>query len=110
MKQVFDPGALNHRMNVEMPLESTDGLGGMNINWMPVATVWTALQPLAAKFRQIAHQKAEEQSHSIVMRFREDISSGWRLVFNHRVFEIDTVFDPDESNRYLICMVKEAGR
>ena len=95
MRGFFDPGVLNHRIHLERPNETTDLFGGMTISWTHVAAVWAGLQPMAASFRQIAQQTSEEQTHSIVIRYREDVSSGWRINLNQRFFEIESVFDPD---------------
>ena len=60
--------------------------------------------------RLLAGQEHEIASHTITMRWRSDVASGWRFVFGDRVFAIDHVSDPDEMRRYLVCDVTEEGR
>ncbi|MDD9910839.1 MAG: phage head closure protein [Ahrensia sp.] len=110
MKGLYDPGALNWRMRLEQPVETADGFGALQTAWTEIGDVWAAMKPVDARFRQIADQTSEVQSHAITIRFRDDVSSGWRMILNQRVFEIDVVFDPDERARYLICMTREVGR
>ena len=56
-----------------------------------------------------ADQAIETVTHRITIRKRNDIRSGMRFVKGARVFEIETVHDPDETGRYLVCRVREEG-
>jgi len=57
-----------------------------------------------------AGQTLEETTHRIAIRHRDGVGSAMRFVDGARVFTILTVHDPDETGRYLVCRVKEAGR
>ncbi len=109
-KIAFDPGALNHRFVLESLTETPNGLGEMNQSWQVVADVWGTLGPAKPTSNQLAQQRQEMLTHEIVLRFRPDIMSGWRLREGVRTFEIITVHDPDECSQYLVCMTREEGR
>ncbi len=105
-----DPGQLSHRFAVEMPVETPDGFGGLAVQWTEVDHVWGALRPLSAKARQLAQQTDEETTHRIILRFRDDVASGWRMRMGYRTFAVSTVHDPDERRRYIECQCAEEGR
>jgi len=106
----FDAGALSRPMNLQRPVETSDGCGGLNVNWEHVATVWCELKPVRQTTDERAQQQIEDTFHDITLRQRVDLSSGWRLVMDDRFFAIETVHDPDERGAYLICRTRETGR
>jgi SPP1 family predicted phage head-tail adaptor len=105
-----DPGQLSHRFDLESLAEVADGFGGLTRTWTVMAQIWGALRPLSAKAQQLAQQRDEETTHRVVVRFRDDIASGWRLRMGYRTFRIETVIDPDETRRYLELTCVEEGR
>lgn len=105
-----DPGALNHRISIESIVETSDGCGGVAVSWAPVAEVWASIRPLRQRVFEQALQQEEEQTHKITLRFRDDVSSGWRFASDGRIFEVISATDPDERQRYLVCITREQGR
>ncbi|MEM8749412.1 MAG: phage head closure protein [Pseudomonadota bacterium] len=106
----IDPGKLNRRVLLEEKIEIPDGCGGLDTSWTTVAEVWAMLQPLVPRSFEEADQLSEEQRQAITIRYRSDVASGWRITESGRHFEILTVHDPDERQRYLICTTKQEGR
>jgi len=106
----FDPGSLNHRMQLQSPVETSDGLGGVVISWASVVDVWANIAPYRNRSELLAQQQSETLTHKIVIRFRTDVASGWRFQLGLRNFQIITVHDPDERGRYLVCLAQEEGR
>lgn len=106
----LDPGLLRTELVLEQAGLAPDGLGGHTESWSEAATVFGHVEPLAARSRFGADQTLEEVTHRISLRARADVMSGMRLRKGARVFDIVTVHDPDESGRYLVCRVREAGR
>ena len=104
------PGALAHRMALQKPDEQSDRRGHLSVAWQPVAMVWTDLKPLSTRAFLEADQRQEETTHTITLRFRPDIASGWRFVMGARIFTIERVVDPREDRRFLTCHAIEAGR
>lgn len=103
----LDAGMLRHRMSLQTLLTNDDGLGGFEEIWQEVTECAAALEPLAASQSFIADQADERISHRITIRFRHDVSSGQRFVMEGRIFRIVTVYDPDETKRYLVCRTEE---
>lgn len=105
----IDPGALRTELSLQQAVTTPDGLGGHALTWSEVTTLFGRIEPLTQASRFGAGQTLEESTHRITLRFRGGVASGMRLVRQARVFDILTVHDPDETGRYLVCRVKEAG-
>jgi SPP1 family predicted phage head-tail adaptor len=48
-------------------------------------------------------------THRILLRFRSDVSTAMRLRKAGRIFSLRAIHDPDESERYLVCLASEQG-
>lgn len=106
----IDPGRLNSELVLERLLPLSDGMGGYNENWQEIAVFWGRVEPVSDVQKNFAAKAEQVISHRITLRFRNDVKSGMRLRKNERIFVIRTVHDPDESQRYTICLTGEEGR
>ncbi len=106
----FDAGRLNQRLGLQQRVETPDLSGGIVVSFVEVAQVWGMLEPVGAAMRNLAQQSDETVTHRISLRYRDDIASGWRFTKGTRTFRIITVYDPDETGRYLLCRTEEEGR
>jgi SPP1 family predicted phage head-tail adaptor len=110
MRTTFiEPGALRHELSLQTSISGDDGMGGLDEAWQEVATLFGMIEPLSQSARFGAGQTLEENTHRITIRQRAGVASGMRLVKQGRVFDIVSIHDPDETGRYLVCRVKEAG-
>ncbi|MCB1383292.1 MAG: phage head closure protein [Notoacmeibacter sp.] len=100
-------GLLRTPLELETPVLSDDGAGGHETQWHAVATVMAALEPVSALSRFAAAQQLEEVSHRAIIRKRGDVRAGMRFRRGTRSLVIMTVHDPDETGRYLTCMLRE---
>jgi SPP1 family predicted phage head-tail adaptor len=110
MRTLFiDPGALRTEFSLQAVTAAADGLGGFAEEWSEIATVFASIEPVAAESSFGADQTLETVTHRITFRYREGVRSGMRFSRHGRAFDIVTIHDPDESERYLVCRVREAG-
>ncbi|HEY4193857.1 MAG TPA: phage head closure protein [Mesorhizobium sp.] len=105
----IDPGEFRARLALEACTTEADGLGGFTEIWTQAATLFAKIEPLSAESVFGADQTLETVTHRITLRQRGGVASGMRFTRVDRVFDIVTVHDPDESGRYLVCKVREAG-
>jgi SPP1 family predicted phage head-tail adaptor len=105
----IEPGSLRSELSLQAVTAVADGLGGFGDEWTEVATVFGRIEPLAVASRFGADQNLETVTHRITLRHRQDVRSGMRFSRVGRTFEIVTVYDPDETGRYLVCRVRETG-
>ena len=106
----IDPGRLRLPLTLEAMTAVPDGAGGFSESWTALATLSAALEPVAAARRLGADQALPIVTHVVTLRARPDLASGMRFVADGRVFSIETVYDPDETGRFLVCRVREEGR
>lgn len=85
----IDSGRLRHRVRIEQEIDQVDSngdtiqdpnTGAVSKEWIEVATVWAAIEPLSAK-EFIASQATQSQVVArIVIRQRPGLNAAMRLV------------------------------
>lgn len=106
----FDPGTLTARLRLEHPVEIPDGQGGATVGFQFVADLWARVEPLDANVEELAGAGRVIVTHHVWLRFRADVAAGMRLTKGARRFTIESLRDPDETGRYLLCRCREEGR
>lgn len=106
----IDPGRFRAELVLEEAAIVPDQAGGHAEDWGEAAVIMAEIVPLRADLRFHATQSIETVTHQITLRFREAVRSGMRFRKGLRTFAIQTVHDPDETGRYLVCRVIEEGR
>ncbi len=104
---IHDAGQFNRQLSIENQINVPDGFGGYARNYVVEGSVWARLCPEVTVLEVAADLKSQKSTHRVVMRFRSGIVAGTRLITGSRTFEVKTVSDPDETRRYLECMVIE---
>lgn len=105
--RIIDPGALSARLTLEGPVETPDGQGGAERSFAALATLWAAIEPMAARADEAAGTLPVTVTHRIRLRHRGDIAGGMRLRMGTRIFAIHAFRDPDETGRYTLCDCEE---
>jgi SPP1 family predicted phage head-tail adaptor len=103
------PGRLRHRVMLEAATRTADGAGGVTLTWSTVASLWAEIVPLKAEERAVGEGEGDLTLHRIVIRKRDDVSTGDRFTLGARAFRIRSVTDMQEDARYLTCLCEEEG-
>jgi len=103
----YDPGWLRHRVSVEQQAATPDGAGGEDVTWSTLADLWARIEPVAADEKPVAGHEAGVVTHRVTLRWRDDITGAMRLTYHERTFRILAVYDPDETQRYLVAETAE---
>ena len=93
-------GALRTRLVLEAPQDLADDIGGTTRSFVPVTSVWAAIEPLSAARVWQAQQAEQEISHRITLIYRADFTADMRLRLGARIFEIRSAYDLDETRRF----------
>ncbi len=101
---------MGHRLTLQERSEAMNTFGELQVTWTDVANVWGAIVSSTMQRREEAQQMSEFALHQIVIRYRDDVASGWRFLLGDRELSILTVVDPDQSRRFLSCQCEEAAR
>ena len=101
---------LSTRLTLEEPQATEDELGGRAVSWNTLATLWAAIEPLAAGAEDTFwhDQPAGRLRARIWLRQRSDIAPapGMRLIepVTGCAWHIEAVADPDGARRYWLCL------
>lgn len=100
-------GRLNKKVTVQYPVVAPDGMGGFTETWTNLDTIWAALWPISAKEQIQSMSNTMETTHRVRARYRSDIKHNYRIKFGNRCFNIISIINPNEQNRWLDIMAKE---
>ena len=107
----FNPGTLNKRVTLFEPdTESSDGAGGREDNWADktgwteVCKLWASIRPANEHAVTIAGQLEVEVTHTLLIRYREDIKESQAIDYDGRKLDIKTFRNLDEANKFLQLM------
>jgi SPP1 family predicted phage head-tail adaptor len=93
------PGKLRHRVTLQK-IESVRQPGGTyEEQLVDVATVWANIIPKRGTERYQAQQIESELSHTIVLRYRSDVTPQMKVKYGERLFDIESVINVGERNR-----------
>lgn len=99
----------NREVLAEFPLRRPNGQGGNTKYWSDPTPIWAEMQPLRGQ-NAIEHQlQRARQLWKVTTRWREDLTSECRLVFEGKPLAIiGEPADPDGRRRWLV-MTCESG-
>jgi SPP1 family predicted phage head-tail adaptor len=99
-------GELRERVKLQEKAVTRDAVGGEAVTWKDRATVWAAVEPLSGRELFAAQQVQAETSVRIRMRYWSEVAPEWRVVWQDRVYEVQSVIDTDAAGRELQLMCR----
>lgn len=100
-------GKMRHRITLQTPERTSDGIGGDTIAWNDLAEMWTYAKPasLRENFRDMKIN--EEKDYEFTIRYRSGFDSSSRIKFGGRYFNVRQVRNRDERDKYLDILAEE---
>lgn len=102
-------GSLTDRVSLQRRVDTSELEGGVTHMFMTVSSVWARVRSLSARLAMAADGRTAEASHSVVVRFRSDVSVGDRFGYRGRWLEVVGVNDLDGRRAWLSCACMERG-
>ncbi len=104
-------GELRKQVAIQQEQPTPDGAGGYALTWTTLATTWADISPISGTEVFTSGHLEGHVTHKVTMRWRSDITitSDMRLLYNNRIFNILTVMNNDERNRFAELLVEEGG-
>ena len=96
-------GALSDRVQLKRREFAPEGEGGFSAVFVPLATVWARVRALAGRMGTSADGRAVSISHVVVLRFRQDLRPGDRVVYRGQALEVITAGDLNGRKAFLSC-------
>lgn len=81
-------GRLRYRIVIEKPLEQQNEINENEPEWQTVATVWADKRELSGREFHAAQQLNAEASTRFIIRFRNDLETKMRIVYENRNYGI----------------------
>lgn len=100
-------GELNHRIKLEQLLVEKDNLEQEIETWQLAYEVWADIKPLSGKEYFKARQTKSDIMVQVTIRYRPQIHNHMRMLFNNQIYEIVSVINVNQENRYLQLLCKE---
>lgn len=100
-------GAMNKRITIQAPPGTQDSYGAESGTWNTVATFWANVLSLTGQSLYNANQVNNEVTVKVTMRYLPGILPKFRILFGSRTFEIISVINQVEANKFLELMCKE---
>ena len=97
-------GSLKHKISIEIYTSSTNEFNEETKQWEFYRSVYASITPLSAKeyFKAGVHSEA---THKVEIRYISEITSKMRIIYDNRIFNIESVLNIREENKtlQLIC-------
>lgn len=100
-------GPLRHRVTLQNRTSSKDEFGQLVETWTDLYVAWASVEPISGRELLSSQQTLGEVTHRIRTRYRAGISVATRILFNGRIFDIESVINNQEKNAHLEIMAKE---
>jgi SPP1 family predicted phage head-tail adaptor len=100
-------GELRQRVTLQQEVPATDGAGGYGLVWADIVTLWAKVEPLTGRERVAARKIEESVTHRILLRRRRDVTAAMRIFYDGRLFNIRTVRDLGERDRFTELLAEE---
>ena len=102
-------GTLTDRVQLKRRESLGDGGGGHERIYVPVNNLWARVRSLTGRQGTNADGRAVAISHSVVLRFRSDVSPGDRIVYRGRNLDVVSAADLNGRRAYLSCACSETS-
>jgi len=99
-------GKLRHRVTLQSKGTTRDTYGGETITWVDLATVWADCSPLSGREYLAARVEVAETIIKIRIRWRADVSTTTRAVWDGRTYDIEAALDTGGRHEELVLMCK----
>ncbi|MEN3792951.1 phage head closure protein [Fulvimarina sp. MAC3] len=102
-----DPGLMRDLAVLEELTETSDGMGGAQVDWAPLRSLSIRVEPVSARRFERFEQAQADIRLRVFCRKVEEVRRGCRFRLDQRLLFVESVHDPDESGRYLLCLCRE---
>lgn len=91
-------GRMHHRITIMQTVRADDGGGGTTRSDVVIATVWGRVQTVTAREMEAYGQLQERVTHSIMIRYRDDVDNGQTVVWLNRGATEPSASDPEPTD------------
>lgn len=97
-------GKMSHRITLQPPTKTADGMGGFSTTWaMGNVVVWAEFKKPKTQTADAVGTVVSDMTREIHIRYRPDVRRGWRVVAGARTFEVEHTYDIGRETTVLVC-------
>ena len=100
-------GKFRHFITLQGQGTTRDSGGGISSGFTTIASVYANVVPKSGKEIYKRGKLVGSITHEIIIRHRTDITNASRISFNNKLFNIRSIINIDERDRYLKLMCEE---
>ena len=102
-------GQLRHRIEIQGPTETEDGMGGFNTAWAKIENgdAWAKIHDLRGDEKIEALKLDQRLDAKIRMRYRDDVNETMRIIHGSVVYEIVSIIDVEKRGIMLEILARE---
>lgn len=100
-------GAMRERIVVQQVTDASDGGGGYVKTWSTLATLYAYVKPLSGREPYTQGQISPIVQYEFTIRYRTGITPANRITWNGKIFNIRSVVNADERDKYLTIRCDE---
>jgi SPP1 family predicted phage head-tail adaptor len=100
-------GRLNQKITLRSHTATKNAIGEVVVAYSDVATVWAAVEPQKASEKVSGGLVLGESTYKVLIRYRSDVTSEWRIAWGDKTLEISSVLNPYNRNRELEIIASE---
>ncbi len=94
-------GDLRRQVLLQRRSTIQDGFGQRSTSWVDVATTYAEITPLSGRELELAQAIKAEVNHQITIRYRPNIDSSMRAVYQGKYYNIHAVIDVEMRHKTL---------
>jgi SPP1 family predicted phage head-tail adaptor len=98
---------LDKKVSIERIGSAQDSTGQLVETWTETSTPWASIRPISGREYFNASGEKAEVTHEIVLRHGVTVAPRDRVVYSTRTFNIRSVLNLEERDRYLKLMCVE---
>jgi SPP1 family predicted phage head-tail adaptor len=109
----MNAGRLNKRVLIERSVTGSPAVNDFGepiVTWEEVGEVWSAVEPLSGREFWAQQQVQSEITVRFRIRYRDDLLTGMRVVYNSAIYMIKSIIDPLEKHEELHLMCSKGVR
>ena len=100
-------GKLRHKISLQRREKTPDGGGGYTYDWVEYDTTYAWIRPMSGVENLVAMRIESNITHDLFIRYRADLNAKDRIVFGSRSFDVVSVINIEERNKWLQLRCEE---
>lgn len=100
-------GNMRRQITIQQQAATQNALGEEIPSWTTFATCWASIEPMNGRELLAAQQVQSQVNTRITIRYRDGVTPAMRILYKSRYFDIQSIQDIEERNRFLVLQCVE---